>query len=845
MAEIIITNPIISTVWRVGSTYEIKWESIGNTGPVQRIQLRKTAIGVILDYIFPVGERITTGSFFMYIPNNIDPDTDYKVRVLPTIAPAFVTDEFEIKDRFSITEFSRLEEFQKLVLAEMKTGFEIDNSLTSTWNEVSSAGAYWTPYTGQEIVQVNEDLTELTRYFEADHCDENTGSFFHDINNQRLYIHTTTDDSPNTIESPSAGVTRIFKGYTWLCFCNDQDTENPVDFTPQNATISHFYTPYISESSLGSLTQSVQDYYKSAISIQFGSISFVGADWWWENKENYLWHNNDLFVKLGEKGLSYDQFVDIFPGKTRKPVFSDDGVMFELRDRREGDLKQIPEERFDLTTYPNLDTSFENKVIPILFGFKLNITPVNIDTVNWIYKISDTSFPSGAFPIEDITAVYKDGVGLVEVVDWTSDDANGQFTLLADPGTSEITCDAKGIKCEYDFSDGSTTGNFTENVADILYFILRELNGIPIDNTDLDSFDDLQGQRTQRIAWLLDEGTQTLDFVRLLQSSAIFHFIPDLSGNYTVQYYDRAVPTDAKLFRDDDYSVNSFMLTEDTETSFKIVVVQYDKDPTSGDFKEETISDDDVETKYSEVNTLTIQTALVDQTEAQNLVDFYNQLVDMPGDKLEGEVTPEAFELKPSDKAKFTKIINDITVLNEEVYTILELRKDLNTAKVYVKGLSDSQASGIIAHADIEHSDSHADDYDDSYNDGAHGDQHFDSPHEDDPYQDSYNDHTDNPTEHDDSHADVHLDHNDGVYEDDHGDVPHVDHTDTYSDGHSDGPHTDHTDGTYSDHDDDHDDVEHNDDAYTDLHTDQAHTDDHTDDHTDEHVDIPHTDSEL
>jgi hypothetical protein len=686
----------------------------------------------------------------------------------------------------------------------------------------TGAGSYYLDTVLQEIVDIKENNTFLERVFTVTDCDSDTGSFFHDLINDRLYIHTLLDDNPDL--DPN----RLFIAFNWLCFCNDQEPGFQVDFIPQNATISHFYTPFISESSLGSLTQSVQDYYKASVSIQFGSISFVGADWWWENKPNYLWHNNDLFVKLGEKGLSYDQFVDIFPGKTRKPVFSDNGVMFELRDRREGDLKQIPEERFDLVTYPNLDPSFENKIIPILFGFKLNITPVNIDTVNFIYKISDTSFSSGAFPIDNIVAVYKDGVALVEVVDWTSDDANGEFTLLADPAGSEITCDARGIQCGYNFDSGLSTGAFSENVADILYFILTELNGIDIDNIDLDSFQDLQNQRTQRIAWLLDEAMQTLDFVRILQSSAIFHFIPDLSGNYTVQYYDRAVSDDAKLFRDDDYSVDSFQLSEDTETAFKIVVVQYDKDPTTGDFKEETISDDMVDAKYSEVNTLTVQTALVNQTEAQNLLDFYNQLVDMPGDKLEGEVTPEAFELKPSDKARFTKIVNNITVLDAEVYTILELRKDLNSAKVFVKGLLDSQASGVTAHADIEHSDSHEDSYDDSYSDGAHGDQHFDNPHEDDAYQDSYLDHQDNIIEHGDVHGDEHDDHNDGGYLDDHGDV-----------------HTDHTDQTYTDHDDTHTDVEHNDDAYTDQHTDQAHTDDHTDEHTDEHVDVPHTDSEL
>ena len=162
----------------------------------------------------------------------------------------------------------------------------------------TGAGSYYDDITVQEIVDIKENNTLLERVFTVDDCDTTTGSFFHDINNGRLYIHTLTDDNPNN------DVRRIFVAYNWLCFCNDQDAQLPyiVDFIPQNAVTSHFYIPYINDSSLGSLTQSVQDYYKSAVSIQFGSIGFGGADWWWVNKNNYLWHNNDLYIKLGEKG---------------------------------------------------------------------------------------------------------------------------------------------------------------------------------------------------------------------------------------------------------------------------------------------------------------------------------------------------------------------------------------------------------------------------------------------------------------------------------------------------------------------------------------------------------------
>ena len=683
----------------------------------------------------------------------------------------------------------------------------------ANWTATGS-GSYYNTDTGLEIVRMTEDGAELTRAFSVIEVDAVTGSFYHDVAETRLYIHTLDDSDPNDSESS-------FVGYNWLCFTNIQEVGFTIDFRPQNALHECYFLPFLA-ADIPELSQSVSDYYKAAVSIQFGSLSFVGQPWWWENKKVYLWHNQDVFVKIGEKDTPYDEFITIFPGKTKRPQFQDDGVIIEVRDRRAAELKQIPEARFDTTTYPNLDPNFDGKIIPILFGTKTNITPVNIDTANWIYKISDTAFTT-VFAIEDIVDVYKDGVALVEGADFNSDDPNGEFTLLANPLNTVITCDAKGIQCGYNMVTGAKTDVFSENVADILFFILNELNGIDVDDIDLSSFADLQAKRTQRIGYYMDEAMHTLDFVRILQGSAIFHFIPFIDGRYYVQYYDRAIAEDAPFFRNEDY--HSFQLGEDTDTAFQFVTIKYDKDPTTDEWKEITDSDNEVDYKYNERNTLTVETALLAEAEAVALAEFYIQLINAPGDKVNAEVNAEGFELIPSDKARFSRsIINqdsqEVIILEEEIYTILEVRKNINEGKTNIVGLIDSQAAGVPVHADSAHIDEHEDhtDHSDSaHEDVAHNDDHDDVAHSDS-YSDSYND------VHDDTaHGDTHFDHFDAGYQDDHLDEPYQDdYTDSHTDNHVDIP-------------------------YDDDYDDSPHGDGHADEtqHTDEHTDVPHLDSEL
>jgi hypothetical protein len=827
-----VTYPAGGEILRKGTTYEIKWEIVAAPPvPNARIRLKKTGVVVyeIVTQANPIGAY--DRSYFWKVPEDLTVGADYAILIKCVGAPDVdETDKFSIEERLKIEDFVNLTDFEKVVIVELRAGIEMPDEGWSL-----SGSTYSIAYTGPEIVDLLYNGVKLTRVRSQSDCNSLDNSYYHDYENQILYVNLYA------VSPEDSGVFLV--GYTWLCFCNSQHNDYMIDYTPQNSWYPVFYKPFLDVSNIPNISQSVQEYYTQAVTTQFGSLKFNNDGWWWTNKENYLWHNCEVWVKLGELDCLYDEFVTIFPGRTRTPSFSDKGITISVKDKRVGILKEIPVDRYDTTTYPNLEESMENRPVPILFGIKNGFIPPCINTTTFVYQLSQTVFDSTTYALQSVDNVYLDDVEIFETVDYTKNLNAGTITLVNDPGDGTITVNAHGIKCQYDFSDGSTTSTFSENVADILFFILTELNDIEIEDIDLDSFDALQTQRTQRLGWYLSKATKTLEFVRTLQLSALFHFIPALDGRFIVRYYDRDTPSDALRFKNQHYF--DFSLLEDTESCFQSVVLQYDRDPTKDEWKVLKKTWAETGYKYSEFSTLTISTALVDATEALNLMNFYVAIVKFPGDKLVAGLSPKSLELIPGDKAYFSRSIVDghgdtVTILDDAVYLFLSVVKNINQAKTKIIALEDSQAKGQAGHADIPHADDYTDEHTDTHIDSAHTDVAHTDTHTDVPHVDDYTDYTDEVhqdetySDHgDDAHIDTHNDHTDGFHNNSYIEVPYVDHDDN--------PHSnDYTDDNYSDHDNT---------AYQDAHGDIAHGDGYNDSYSDEHIDIhgdiPHTDSET
>lgn len=508
---------------------------------------------------------------------------------------------------------------------------------------------------------------------------------------------------------------------------------------------------------------------------------------------------------------------------------------------------------------------------------------------SWAIKLDGTGNANFVYENNDIeTDMVVDTLPLWVGIQCTAELLDGEFTLLFDPGDGLVTCDARGIQDGFNMSTGLATGLYSEMVADHLFFILHILNDIPVASINLSSFRDLSFARTQAVAWYLDTDTPTIDFNRLLQKTSIYHFLPLNDGTFAAKYYQKVVPAGTLELRNYDHA--GFKKTRPSSGVFRDIILKYDKDPTTGIWLTVQHTENTVQQNYKTKEPYTIETALRDATEAAQILAFYVSLLKAPPTKIETSIPMIGAAVLPTDKLYNNRdIVADgkaVTISTDEVYVILQTRKDFNAGRVGLTAQLDTQLSTFAVYADIDYQDiAHVDHSDTIHADGGYGD------HTDENYEDiAHNDHDDN------MHNDIlygdaeHTDHQDGPYYDDWGpfNLPHVD--ETYNDhndiaqvnytdnNHEDVIHADHTDSTHShedyayldatheDHQDgpyyddyatvniphgdstynDHSDIDHQDLQHTDApHVDTAYND-HTDTiHTDTHTDITHIDSEL
>jgi len=734
------------------------------------------------------------------------------------------------------SEWVKLPDIERVFLAEIKVAKEIHSF---AWTATGS-GSYWCNFSYGEVVEVTEDGNAYTKVASVAECDSTASSFYYDFDNSKLYIHTSNGHSPSSIIDDEYEFYLL--AFLWKCHTSSQfaDTDDKIVYTPQDASHPVFYEPDFDVNSLGQIIQAVGDYYIGDIILHYGSISFLNDGDWYNELREYIWHNKLIELKIGVKGSAYNEFETIFYGQVRNPRISDERVTFDIQDNRVSRLKSIPTNKYWTSNYPNLDPAAEGHPIPIVFGQVEDITPTCIDTVNHIYKIADHE-------LEAIVAVRKDKTTLVEGVDYTTDLANGQFTLASDPGDAEIRVDAKGVKCDKD------TGAYSTNVADILYYVLVTLNDIDSSLIDAASFDDLKTARTQELGFCLDFEISTLEFIRLLQTTSVFQFIPLLSGKYAAIRYSPGAAADTPKFYTEDYD---YVAREElTQGVYHRVVVKYAKNPSTGVWKTAESSDDKIRYRYDIKESLRLETLLRTYSEAKSLADFYLRLVKFAARRIEGRIPAQGLALKPSDKVIVSKRVvssenQEISVLDEEIYRILELRKDLRSTRVEIVALEDIAASGEV-HANVPHENTHSDTTHSNspHSNVAHEDvAHEDTAHEDSGHGNSAHENVahENVAHEDVAHEDVahsnstHADspHLNIAHENTaHGNTAHenVAHDDI---AHSDVIHDDVAHEDYSDHGDYHEDVAHQDTDHVDAHSDKAHSDSHSNSHTD----VPHED---
>src|SRR5512136_76710 len=92
----------------------------------------------------------------------------------------------------TIADLAILPDLEKLAVVD----WELARALEAESWTATGSGSYYLAFTDGEVVRVQIDGVELAERFSVATCDAIASTFYYDIANSRLYVHTPDGDSP-------------------------------------------------------------------------------------------------------------------------------------------------------------------------------------------------------------------------------------------------------------------------------------------------------------------------------------------------------------------------------------------------------------------------------------------------------------------------------------------------------------------------------------------------------------------------------------------------------------------------------------------------------------------------
>ena len=243
-------------------------------------------------------------------------------------------------------------------------------------------------------------------------------------------------------------------------------SDEPYITDPADTPSSCAYSPIIGGSGLPEFRRVVNDVFDGGASTGFGTVTLASTSAAYTssagagNAVMTLPRGTAVTLKVAapRDQFAYSTAITLATGKINRIGGSSDGdLSLEIIDGS-ADIaaKQIA-----------IDTA----VAPLCFGYCRNVTPFLTDPATLKYTVHDSA-------VNDITAVYDDGVLLTLGTDYTKTVASGYFNLVGSPAGT-ITADVQGAKVSGTWmqSTQQIIGNLLDRAGVTSY--TRAFNSVP------------------------------------------------------------------------------------------------------------------------------------------------------------------------------------------------------------------------------------------------------------------------------------------------------------------------------------------------------------------------------
>ena len=453
---------------------------------------------------------------------------------------------------------------KRIFLAEITAGYEV-----RTWT--LDTGTTYYGNASYKVINTKDNGASLTQRTTLADCRSNTGSWFYDTTNNRIYVNATGGVSPYT---------RTIQAIYQLYF-----SSHPVIF---NDT---YYEPRIE--AIPNLSLRVEEKFTGVQQLGGGSVSFNNGDGYFDDIVGLQWSAGQTTIKYGADHISAMAYADyqiIGTWLNENWAITRDKFSLSLTEFKIKIKNKIPNTLYTRDAYPNIREKDIGRALQLAYGSIKDAAPVVKDVASRTFKLAGHAIVG-----IDAISVKNTSTGAWVAVSPTSTNlTTAEFTLSATDWTvnSDVSVNFRGK---------STGVTLMENASDIVKDILLNYILEPSTNIDSDSFtnayNDLDGgaygftttrQTFGAISIYIDKPIEASKVISSINSSVGAYLFADSTGKYFYRVFSPVRSEGLIEFVDNDIisisrDVDSAVITKATVKYAKRHITGWDEIKTHED----------------------------------------------------------------------------------------------------------------------------------------------------------------------------------------------------------------------------------------------------------------------
>jgi hypothetical protein len=421
-------------------------------------------------------------------------------------------------------------------------------------------------------------------------------AFYYDRTDEQLYIHLPDGDPP------SAYNIRI--GFAV------QVSQKPYTDEVQG---NQYHAELVS---VPSIKKSIDPLFFGRISFDDATFSIQNAHGEYDNLTDFDIYGQPVRFYFGFGGIAFANFVQIWEGYFDSVNISETAVEIQASDKRRALQTPLPPNRFDTTTYTNLDDGDEDKPIPLAYGQIRRVVPtcVNKDSYDkasdqdFTFKLADMTNHSA---IHAITTVYYNGEALgtsdagADIYLKSTDLTNAEFVLNKD---ADVELDFDKVEVTFEgYEDGS--GNLLDNGLEVIKDLIVNHTDALYNTSWFDTTTWASETTSAEDVYLwVEKESDLIELIESITASIRVQFDVDGDGLYTIRRYETFKTPVARI--EEDELLEPIELTYDSEQWISRATVKYANGKTYVDASEEST----IKERFKQARNRTFETVLPDDS---------------------------------------------------------------------------------------------------------------------------------------------------------------------------------------------------------------------------------------